>query len=175
MIKKLKFFFLIIFAFILFPSGALASSSYVLPYPAVMPGSVFYKLDLLQDEIAKYWYFGNFGQFRYNLKQSDKYLVEAKTLLEYKQYLLGFNALNKSNSYFSKIYPYLTKAQKEGKDASESLNIFRQASLKHKEVLTKMREDTPEKFNWTPEKSDATMLDFKKAINYSIEQRNKYL
>src|SRR3989344_581593 len=58
--------------------SSLAQSSYVLPYPPPMPGSFLYKIRLLSEQIQQYWYFGNFGQFSYNLKQSDKYLVQAK-------------------------------------------------------------------------------------------------
>ena len=68
-----------------------AESQYVLPYPSAMPGSFLYKLNLVQEEILRYWYFGDFGQFKYNLGLSDKYLVEAKTLFEYKQYLLAIS------------------------------------------------------------------------------------
>ena len=61
-------------------SRAFAESPYVLPYPSAMPGSIFYKLNLIQDELLRFWYFGDFGQFKYNLAQSDKYLVEAINL-----------------------------------------------------------------------------------------------
>ena len=80
-----KWFYILICSLlflILATSFSFAESDYVLPYPSSMPGSKFYQIRLIWDEVKKYWYFGSFGQFEYNLKQSDKYLVEAKTLFE---------------------------------------------------------------------------------------------
>src|SRR3990167_6873899 len=86
-----------------------AQSSYVLPYPGEMPGNKVYKLNLIKEKLEKYFYFGNFSQFNYNLKYADKYLVEAKTLFEYKQFLLGDSALKKSDSYFKNLKIILYK------------------------------------------------------------------
>jgi len=61
-----KFFrfaaFFLIFFFITM-SRVYAESNYVLPYPSSMPGSIFYKIDVLKEKILEYWYFGNFGKF----------------------------------------------------------------------------------------------------------------
>ncbi len=70
------------------PLSSFAQSDYVLPYPSSMPGSIYYKLHLAWESVIEYWNFGDFGQFIYNLKQFNKYVVEAKTLFEYIQYLL---------------------------------------------------------------------------------------
>ena len=80
--------FAALFFIILIPSSVYAQSSYVLPYPSQMPGGLYYKIHLIYENVSKYWYFGDFGRFDYNLKQSDKYLVETKTLFEYKQILV---------------------------------------------------------------------------------------
>src|SRR3989338_10416904 len=125
--------------FIFFASQSFAESSYVLPYPSAMPGSVLYKFGLVREALMKYWYFGDFGEFKYNLSQSDKYLVEAKTLFDYKQYLLGYQALFTSNDYFKKIKPNLISAQKHGKDISEKRNILEEAAEKHIEELIKLK------------------------------------
>ena len=123
----------------------------------------------------QYWYFGNFGQFNYNLKEADKYLVEAKTLFEYNQYLLGYGALKKSDVYFEQTLPFLLKARGERKNISDYREILRQAAEKHQEVLIKMSEEVPEVFTWSPEKSLPTKLNLKDSINKSIEIREKYL
>jgi len=148
-----------------------AASEYVLPYPSFMPGSMFYKVNLIKDEILKYWYFGSFGQFKYNLKQTDKYLVEAKTLFEYKQYLLGINALKKSDTYFIKIKPSLLKAKSEGKDINQSLLILKDAKDKHIETLERVSKEVPEAFVWEPEKEKPTNLNLHEIINESIHIR----
>ncbi len=161
--------------FLIFTTPILAKSSYVLPYPSYMPGSSLYKPHLLLAELSKFWYFGNFGKFTYNLKQADKYLVEAKTLFEYGQYLLGYRALKKSDEYFIKTLPSLKNAKSEGKDISQNMGILTSAAQKHAEVLTEIKKAVPDKFNWQPEKSASTMLDLKSTIESSIVLRRKYL
>lgn len=150
-----------------------AESSYVLPYPSAMQGSKFYTISLIWDEIRKYWYFGDFGQFKYNLGESDKYLVEAKTLFEYKQYFLGLNALRKSKDYYNKSHPFLLKAHYKGKDTRKNLILFESASAKHIEILLKMKSEVPEEFTWEPEKSPPTKLYLHKEIENSINVRQK--
>lgn len=170
-----KWFLVPLSVFLVFTIGSypvLAESSYVLPYPSFMPGSGIYKIHLLWEELMNYWYFGNFGKFTYNLKQSDKYLVEAKTLLEYKQYLLGYKALKRSNDYFTKVNPYLNKARIENKNISQRQNILKEAALKHIEVLKKTKQDVPEAFVWQPERLPSTTLNLKKSIEESIVIRN---
>src|SRR3989344_9446436 len=116
-------FFLILLSFLVFLNitGLIyAQSAYVLPYPSEMPGSRFYKAQEFVEKISKFWYFGNFGHFKYSLKNSDKYLVEAKTLFEYDQFLLGQKSLKKYNTYFSRLPYYLEQSKTEGKDISLS-------------------------------------------------------
>jgi len=152
-----------------------AQSDYVLPYPSQMPGSKFYKINQAIEKLSYFWYFGNFGKTYYYQRLSDKYLVQAKTLFEYKQYLLAYKSLLKSNQYFEKIYPYLVSAKKEGKDISEKQEIFRQESLKHLEELNKLKNSTPEEFLWTPEKAKPTRLNIRSLIDTSENIRKKYL
>lgn len=166
-----KILLIFAFFFVVSVANAKASSNYVLPYPSVMPGSIFYKLHLVEEKLLQYWYFGEFGQFEYNLKESDKYLVESKTLFEYNQYLLGYNALKKSDSYFIKTLPYLLNAQKEGKNISANRELLREASRKHIETLLEVKQEVPETFNWSPEKSPSTELKLFNAINNSIKIR----
>jgi len=165
----------LVILFLTFQSSVYAQSNYVLPYPSAMPGSIFYKLNLVKEQILKYWYFGDFGQFHYNLKQSDKYLVEAKTLFEYKQYLLGLQALKRSDKYFSNTLPYIIKAQKEGKNIVQKQNLLKEAGLKHINVINSIKEEIPEIFIWRPENSLSSRLDLKNAVQRSISIRKKYL
>jgi len=170
-------FFILFFFFLTFFSPVLvfAESSYVLPYPSSMPGSLFYKVHLVFEGISKYWYFGDFGQFEYNLKMADKYLVEAKTLLEYKQYLLGYKSLQESDFYFSNILPSLMKAEKNNKNIVQKNLVLKQAAGKHIETLEKMELNTPAIFIWQPEKALPTTLYLKKAIISSALLRKKSL
>lgn len=166
------FRFLLIFAlFLLLSQISFAQSNYVLPYPSRMPDGLSYKLHVIFEGISKYWYFGDFGQFNYNLKTADKYLVEAKTLFEYKQYLLGYKALQKSDSYFVKILPVIVNAKKHGKNIVGKKMILEEASEKHIETLKKIKNNIPSVFLWQPEKSLPTTLNLEKIINQSIQLR----
>lgn len=171
--KKVVIF--VFFLFFLFTSCSQASSEYILPYPSFLPGSPFYKLSLIKEMLDKFWYFGNFGQFTYYLKESDKYLVESKTLFEYKQYLLAIDSLKKSDNFFLQTLPNLSRAKDSGEDISEQRKILRGASLKHIEVLEKLNNDVPSIFYWAPEKGKPQVLNIRSQIDNSIEIRKKYL
>lgn len=175
MIRKLEIIFLLVLIFSFSASPSYALSTYVLPYPSTMPGGIAYKIHLVEEAILKYWYFGDFGQFNYNLKESDKYLVEAKTLFEYNQYLLGFKALEKSDLYFKNTLPQLVKAKVHGKNISSYRALLNEASQKHIEVLTQLKNEVPESFTWTPEKALPTKLDLKNSLENSIKVRENYL
>jgi len=168
--KNGKFFVLLFSAAIIlgFPKLTFANSEYVLPYPSFMPGNFLYQPRQLISKINYYLYFGDFGKFDYFLKESDHHLVEAKTLFEYKQYFLGVNALEKSNNYFKQISIQLVKAKKNKKNTSEKEIILKKASEKHIEILTKLKEELPEHFRWTPEKSPPTEINFRQLIDTSI-------
>lgn len=172
--EKFKLLFLLVFFFLtFFKTSVYAQSNYVLPYPSSMPGSLSYKIHVLYESVSKYWYFGAFGQFDYNLKMADKYLVEAKTLFEYKQYLLGYNSLQKSDFYFKNILPNITKAENQHKNAAQKRLILKDASLKHIDVLKNMQENVPITFIWQPEKSLPTTLRLREAIANAILLREK--
>lgn len=157
------------------PVSVFAQSSYVLPYPSAMPGSNLHKISQIIERIEQYWYFGNFGTFTYTMEKSDKYLVEAKTLFEYRQYLLGYKALEKSNKYFRHIPISLASAQKEGKDIAEKRNLLHQAAQKHHEVLRNLSSEVPAEFIWADEKVQPVPLYLQKLIQESIRIRTECL
>lgn len=148
------------------------ADEYVLPYPSDMPGSKLYTLGQIVEYISKYWYFGDFAQFEYNLNLSDKYLVEAKILFEYKQYLLALDALNKSNSYFTRLEDNLTQASRNGKEISKKKEILQNASQKHRETLTQIKLIIPETSLWVTEQSSPKELFLHNSINNALNIRN---
>ena len=173
--RRYFFITLFVFLFFLFPRNIFAESSYVLPYPSVMPGSIFYNLNLIQDELLRFWYFGDFGQFKYNLAQSDKYLVESKTLFDYKQYLLAHQALQKSDIYFKKIEPNLLSAKSNGKNTVDKEKLLKEAAGKHIEELRKLKIALPPTFEWKPEKQQSKTLNLLEAFGSSIRIRQETL
>ena len=145
--------------------------TYVLPYPGLMPGNKFYRLEQVADRLGQFWAFGNFSRHKYELNLADKKLVEAKVLFEYQQYPLALQALENSNQHFQKAKAYLGRASKEGKDISQKAINLKAAAEKHKEILGSLENFLPEKFLWQPEKKEATELDLKSTLEEAIKIR----
>lgn len=173
--KKMFLFFLLITPFFLLSSVKVyASSSYVLPYPGVMPGNKLYKVSEIFDFIKKYYTFGDFAQYKYFQSLSDKKLVEAKTLFEYTQYPLALIALEKSDAYFKEIPGRLNAAKFHGKNIQEKEELFTQEYEKHKEVLKQLEAQLPKEFIWRDEKKNPVNLKIKEKIEQAINVRIKY-
>lgn len=168
---KQHFITLLFFFIVFFPRNAFAE--YVLPYPSEMPGSRLYEISMFIERLSAYWYFGSFGQFKYNLKYSDMYLVQAKTLFEYKQYLLAITALDKSSIYFMKLNKILNSVDKEKIDISEKKKILVDASLKHIEVLDRLKTMLPKTVTWSPENSSTQKLEIHGTIDHAIKVRSE--
>lgn len=137
-------------------------AEYVLPYPSYMPGNKFYRISRLIDRVKQPFYFGNISSYKYHLSLADKYLVEAKTLFEYKQYLLATDALTRSDVEFAKAKRNVVRYFE---------TQFQEAAEAHQMVLKRLQEELPEQFLWTPEKDSPTYLPLKDLINTSITLR----
>lgn len=163
--------FILFLLFFLFTPRVFANSEYVLPYPSFMPGNKIYILYNAYSLATKFLYFGDFGKFNYSLKLADRNLVESKTLFDYKQYMLAYKSLKRSDEYFKRA-SLIEKVNKNGKD--EKKRLFKSAARKHKEELIKIKEIVPEFILWSPEKEQPTKLELRKAIIESIKIRQKY-
>ena len=137
--------------FFILPCSVFAT--YTLPYPSYMPGNKLYSVSRIIDAVKEYWYWGKLGQAKYHLALADKYLVEAKTLFEYKQYLLAVDGLKRSDEHIKKV------------------PMNKDAMLSHVEVLNYLLKTLPEQFTWTPEKGAATQLNLHEIIKNSINIR----
>jgi hypothetical protein len=163
-------FFGLLFAFF---AVHISAYNYVLPYPSYMPGNKLYKVSRLIDKLQNYWSWGSIAQERYHLGLSDKYLVEAKTLFEYNQYLLAVDALSRSNEQFLMVGPYIEKAQHEGKEVSVIRDTFSTAEEKHEEVLNVIEQEVPKVFVWSPEKSKPITLALHEMLDEAVAIRQK--
>ncbi len=120
------------------------------------------------DEAKKYWYWGNLSSYRYYLGQSDKALVEAKTLFEYGQYLLAMEALERSNRFLQHVPDALKKAKQEGKDVEKYEREFREAMKEHRKTVVKLLDTLPEEFIWRPEDRSANQLRIREELNKAL-------
>ncbi|KKU83694.1 hypothetical protein A2973_00820 [Candidatus Gottesmanbacteria bacterium RIFCSPLOWO2_01_FULL_49_10] len=150
-------------------------SDYVLPYPSYMPGNRFYRISKFVRLAKRWWCWGNIASLGYYLDLTDSEIVEAKTLYEYKQYLLATDALKESNNAVQQIPLYLGQGIKEGKDMSEIKARVIEAMKKHREVLESIQKTTPVEFDWTPEKGKPTKLRIAINIEESIQIRQNIL
>ncbi len=155
-----------------FSTGSVRAE-YVLPYPSFLPGNKLYSVSRRIDLMKAPFYFGDFGGFKYHLNLSDKYLVEAKTLFEYKQYLLGSDALRRSDEAFVRVLPFLVSAQRHNKDVSAFKGIIIDATRTHIFVLTRLKGDVPYTFTWTPEKADKSVLLLHDMLFHSMRIRER--
>lgn len=162
--------YIVVFLMLLFflPQKTFAQE-YVLPYPGFMPGHPLYKVSELIDNMQEWWSFGSFAQFKYQLGLADKKLVEAKTLFEYKQYLLASQALSDYEKYLTKAGFYLNRAAEENKNVTEKKRLFRSAISRHKELFERLNQDLPASFLWQPEKSESRKIEIREIISGAIK------
>jgi hypothetical protein len=133
-----------------------------------MPGNKLYNISRMIDILNGYWYFGNIAKVKYHLNLSDKYLVEAKTLFEYKQYLLGVDALRRSTGQFQELPLYVKQGAAEQKDMNSVIVTISDAGAAHSVVLQTMKTSSPELFEWVPEKKASTEL----KLHYELDKSN---
>lgn len=144
---------LILFVYLISVSS---THAYTLPYPSYMPGHKLYKISRFLDSAKSWWYWGKIGQKKYHSALADKYLIETKTLFEYKQYLLGVEALRRSNEHVSFISSVSTEQVKE-----------------HVKILEQLKQTTPKDFLWEPEKQGPTYLPLHNILDESIAIRHE--
>lgn len=168
--KRLTAAGLLVFMLCLMPAPPVYAE-YMLPYPSYMPGNKLYRVSRLVDRIKKPLYFGSISRFKYHISLADKYLVEAKILFEYKQYLLAVDALARADREMAAAAPHLTRGGKEGKDMRVFIALMEEACDAHLAVLDGLSLTLPESFEWTPEKSAATTLPMLELVTSSARLR----
>ncbi len=153
--------------------GKVEASDYALPYPSYMPGHKLYNVSYFLDFLKQYWHWGTLASITYRMSLADKNLVEAKTLFEYKQYLLAINALQRSNSNIGFLIPLIVKARGEGKDIRQMVMQITSEMDRHVAILDSVARSVPDTFLWQPEKLPATKLDLSKDIIEAIAIRDQ--
>lgn len=164
--------FIIFFALVLITKTVMAFE-YVLPYPSYMPGHQLYYVSYVLDVLKQYWHWGTLATITYRMNLADKNLVEAKTLFEYKQYLLAVNALKRSDKNVSVLAPLLIKAKGEGKNIRQMTKQVVGELESHIAILDAVQRSMPNTFFWQPEKLPPTQLDLNTDIQEAITIRNQ--
>ena len=173
-IRKFQIFFVFLsFCLFVTPHSWPIRAEYVLPYPSYMPGNKMYWISRRIDEISILWYWGNLTRIKYYQKLADKYLVEAKTLFEYKQYLLAQNALSRSDGAFAEIPSYLENAKKEGIDIKELKTRIGDAASEHETILQRLSVELPNDYVWKPEQDNPTYFPIFSQLQSSLQNRVK--
>lgn len=167
-IKLLMVCFALLWIIFFTPAPALAQE-YVLPYPGFMPGHPLYKVSQIIDQIQEWWSFGSFSKFKYHLASADKKLIEAKTLFEYKQYLLASQAINSYVHHLDNASYYLNQAGNENKNITDKKMVFSAARAKHLEILQQLKTNLPAEFLWLPEKAKPQPLKIRELIESAIK------
>lgn len=163
----MKYFFLCLFLF----ATSVKAQEYVLPYPGPMPGNKMYTLMAVVDKFQEFWHWGSIAKFRYHIALADKYIIEAKTLYEYKQYLLATDALRRSNQQFARVSSWLVAGVEEGKDMSQYFQQMNLAAIAHQKLLSDLYQRVPSKYIWSPEQTAATELDLHTELGQSVKLR----
>lgn len=140
-----------------------------------MPGNKLYKVTRILDVLERWWFWGSIASFKYHLKLADKYLIEAKTLFEYKQYLLGLDALRRSDVQIPQIQKSLFSAQQEGKDIHKLSTMAIEAMNAHILVLDELSSQLPSTYVWVPERELPVTLELSNLLSESIVIRKKLL
>ena len=148
-------------------------AKYVLPYPSYMPGNKLYTISKVWETLESWWYWGAIGQTKYHMMLADKYLVEAKTLFEYKQYMLAINALQKSDEHILQVPKSIILGERQGKDMTQFSSLFTQEQDVHRVVLVALQTELPKTFIWTPEKAIPTTLDINGVLSRAIILRTQ--
>lgn len=156
---------------VIITSPRVVLASYMLPYPSFMPGNKLYPIMRLLDETKRYWYWGTIGNIKYYMMLSDKDLVEAKTLFEYKQYFLALDALDRSNKNIHRLRSLVLLSEREKKDISLLLPVIQEDMLVHQSILNTLRNQLPMEILWQPEKQSSVLLPLHELISAALEVR----
>lgn len=164
-------FFAFLLSLIFHHSSVIYASDYVLPYPSYMPGNKLYAVSKIAESLKSWWYWGSIGQTKYHMMLADKYLVEAKTLFEYKQYVLAIKALQASNEHIAHVPKYIALGESRGVNMVHFKSLLTAEKDVHRAVLLKLKAELPKMFIWTPEKATPTTLDIEGLLSRAITLR----
>lgn len=150
--KKSLISLLLLFSLLIFPyqinaeENTISGIDYQLPYPGILPGSSFYPLKVLRDQIAGFLIGKPLEKAEFNLSKSDTRLSAAISLIEQKKGAsLVEDTLSKAEDYFSESLDKTREAKSQGIDTRDFVKILASANIKHQEIVEKIEKKISQK------------------------------
>ena len=122
-------------------TGTVGASQHGLPNPGLLPGSPFYFLDTLFENIGTFFTFKDKTKAERFLSLAEERLAEAKKLAEQGKSNLAEKTVEK---YQKLIDDALAKAQGSGTEKDDMLEKIAEATASHQNILTDISENIPE-------------------------------
>lgn len=153
--KRLSQFFIICLLFLVFTTKVFAQesttssmiiasatpqlSSYLLPYPGILPNSSFYFLKTARDRIISFLISDPTKKADFDILQADKRLNAAVFLFNLGNQSLAETTIAKGENYFDDALSQIGEAKQQGLDITDVVNKLSLSLSKHKEVLKSLQ------------------------------------
>lgn len=120
-------------------------STYVLPFPGMLPDNPFYPIKMARDRIILFLINDSVKKAEFYLLQSDKRLQAGVYLWREnpEKGELALSTISKGENYFEQALAQTRLAQREGRDIGVIKGNLEQAARKHTQVLTQLAEIMP--------------------------------
>jgi hypothetical protein len=113
---------------------------YYLPYPGILPDHSLYPFKMVRDRIWLWLTVDPLKKAELQLLFANKRIGAGKSLIEGGKVNLGITTIEKGEKYLEKAAKTLEEAKAKGKDVKSLAGQFKQAAMKHEEILTQLKD-----------------------------------
>ena len=121
-----------------------SSVKYQLPYPGLLPDNPLYILRVIRDRIVSFLISDPRRKSEFDLLQADKRLNAGIFLFDKGSVSLSVSTISKAENYFQEAIQNAEEAKREGIDVTEVANNLINSARKHQEVLSNLKDKSPE-------------------------------
>lgn len=188
--KRLSQFFIISILFLVFiskvsaqestmsssltASPASQTSSYLLPYPGILPNSPFYFLKTTRDRVISFLISDPVKKADFDILQADKRLNAAISLFKLGNQSLAETTIAKGENYFDDAFSRVAEAKKQGMDVNDVVNKLSFSLNKHGEVLRTLQKKSSTKSMKSKIDDQIKRIDaFEKRLSMYIPKKKK--
>jgi hypothetical protein len=162
-------YLVVIYGLLLLLTGSVAfAADYNLPVKPILPGHPLYRISRNLDRVRSWFLWGDIAKATYRLTLADKYLAEAKTLFELKQFPFAVDALERSNLEFERIPGFLENDVRDGRDIGAMRDKVKASSRAHVTILDALEPMVPEVYVWTEDDGEPIQLEIREQILLSV-------